>query len=583
MGYLSWILARLESPGAVKRIIGLALVLALPSLFSPLVADDHIQQILLEKGDSFSGVDGDAMSNFFVFASGDPAKNARLMEDGIFPWWSAEDFKLAFARPISVATHLLDAYLWSGNGLLIHAHSLAWFALLLFALWRLFRRFHGLRLAGLALLIYAVDDARGMVLSFAANRNALIAGFFGVCVLLAHDRWRRDGWRVGAYLAPALLAVGLLAGESALATTAFLFGYAVTLDTGGLRARLARLVPYAAVVLVWQTAYSALGYGTMASGVYIHPLHEPLAFMAKLLERAPVMALGQLGIPPSDLWLLAPFPLKVAVYPVAIAVIVAVGYLVRTHLRDRPELRFWIIGSSLSLIPISATFTNDRLLVFVGMGASVVLAALFLRFLEASPPAGLQRRLFIGLVGIHLVLAPLLLPVRSLTTAAMAYGVTGVDRSIPRSTDVTHKTLVVVYSALEAPFCYQRWERRSRQIPQPHTLRLLATGFGAATITRLDERTLRVRPDAGFYPGEAHRMIRGLQRPMAVGHTVALSNVTVTVTEIASDGRAQTAEFRFSSPLESPAWLWMRGEAPGLVPWSPPAVGETVTVDVALF
>lgn len=34
--------------------------------------------------------------------------------------------------------------------------------------------------------------------------------------------------------------------------------------------------------------------------------------------------------------------------------------------------------------------------------------------------------------------------------------------------------------------------------------------------------------------------------------------------------------------LEAPHRRWMRGEGMALVPWSPPAVGETVTVPAPL-
>ena len=583
MGYLNWIQRRIESPSAVRWIIGLAFILALPALVSPLAADDYIQQGLLEGSESFSGLEGDPLSNYFVFVSGDPDTRHRLMEDGIMPWWTAPEFRLAFARPISALTHIVDHFLWPGNGPLIHLHSLGWFALLLFALWRLFNRIHGPRLAALALLIYAVDDARGMVLSFAANRNALIAAFFGVCTLLAYDRWRRDGWRLGAALGPVLLAMALLAGESAIATTAFLFGYAVVLDRGRWWARLMRLAPYAAVVVAWQVGYSALGYGATASGVYVHPLHEPLAFLAKLLERAPILALGQLAVPPSDLWFIVPLGAKLVIYALAIGVIVVAWQQGRRLVRAQPELAFWLIGATVSLVPISATFASDRLLVFVGMGTAVALAAFFTHALREQPAPGDRRLLLKTLVAVHLVLAPLLLPVRSLTTLPLAHGVEAIDASIPREPAIADERLVVVYARLEAPFCYQRWERRLMQIPQPRKLRLLATGLGPASITRLDARTLRIRPDAGFYPLEAHQMVRGPQSPLAKGDTITLSDLTITITAVTAEGRAHAVDFRFASPLESSAMRWMRGEGEGLVAWSPPPVGETVILHTTLF
>ena len=310
-------------------LVAFALLLALPTLASPLSSDDLIQRVRVRTDLSFPGFDG-AASDLFVFASGTPEQRTQLMEQGVFSWMVPEGLKLAFWRPLSVVTHQLDFALWEESSVLIHAHSLLWFGLLLVVAGRLYQRFHPPAIAGLALALYAFDDARGMVLSFAANRNALIAAFFGVCALLAHDRWRREGWRPGALLGPALLGAGLLAGESAIATTGFLFGHAVSLQRGPLRRRLACLLPYAAVVVAWQLCYSAMGYGTWGSGLYVHPLRQPGMFVAKLFERAPILAAAQLAGPPSDVWIgLPPGAAPLIFYGVSVGVALAGMLLLR--------------------------------------------------------------------------------------------------------------------------------------------------------------------------------------------------------------------------------------------------------------
>jgi hypothetical protein len=228
----------------------------------------------------------------------------------------------------------------------------------------------------LALALFAFDDARGFVVGFVSNRNALVAAVFGVCALIAYDCWRRDGWKAGAVLAPALLLVGLLSAEMAVATTAFLFAYALFVDSGAWRRRLARLVPCALVVVGWQLAYGAQGYGAAQSGIYVHPLGEPLHFALKLAERLPVLALGQLGAPPADAWLLLPDGARIAVYALALTALVAMGWLLRPVLAQ-PLTKFWSLAAALALVPISATFPSDRLLVFVGIGAAGALASCF--------------------------------------------------------------------------------------------------------------------------------------------------------------------------------------------------------------
>ena len=66
-----------------------------------------------------------------------------------------------------------------------------------------------------------------------ASYTTSIALTLAIPVLLLHDRWRREGWRPGAWLGPLVLGVALLAGESALAIGAYLAAYALHLDRGG--------------------------------------------------------------------------------------------------------------------------------------------------------------------------------------------------------------------------------------------------------------------------------------------------------------------------------------------------------------
>ncbi|MDP6946634.1 MAG: hypothetical protein QF464_20965, partial [Myxococcota bacterium] len=133
---LTRLLSRFERPGASASVIGLALLLASPALLSPLFADDLLYEIRTNPDRSFRGVES-ADKGYFVFASGDPEARVGMMEEGVFSWWTAEGFKLAFWRPLATWTHVLDTALWPGDSVMIHAHSLLWFLALLVAVSRL--------------------------------------------------------------------------------------------------------------------------------------------------------------------------------------------------------------------------------------------------------------------------------------------------------------------------------------------------------------------------------------------------------------------------------------------------------------
>lgn len=573
MRFLKWVMARLDRPGAARAVIALAIVLCLPSLLSPLFIDEYVQAARWKAGL------GSFLNSCFVF--GTPALNRQEMEHTHGAWWTAPDFKVAFWRPLSAATHAVDLSLWPGNSVLMHVHTLLWLAALLLALNALYRRFLSPGVATVALALYAWDDARGMLLSWIANRAALIAALCGVCTLLAYDRWRRDRWRAGAWIAPVLFALGLLSSEMALATTGFLLGYALWVDSGPLAGRVLRLAPYALIVAAWQAFYLALGYGTQASGGYTHPWVEPLAYGLKLLERAPILSLGQLTPMLADAWGMYSPVAKLVVFSLAVAVILIVAQASWPRLAHASHSRFWLLGAGLSLLLISATGPQDRNLVFVGIGVVPALAMVFASMVD-DPLVSRWPRFVVGALAVfNLMLAPLMLPPKCLMMLAAQRMMAPVDQTIPRDADVAGKTLVAVWMAFEPAVYYSWYKRDSEAVPKPGRTRVLATGPGDVSVARLDDVTLRVRPNAGFLGSEASRVYRGPSRPFHAGDVVNLSNMTATVTELTNDGRPQTVEFRFQTPLESPEWLWMRGSGGGLIGWLPPKVGETVVVPAA--
>ena len=559
------------------KVIAIAFVLASPSLLSPLVADDLIHQIRIDPTQPIPGWD-DPNGPYFVFADGTAEQRAQLMQEGVFSWWTAEDFKLAFWRPISEATHRLDDTLFGENSVLIHLHSLLWFALVLLALSRLYERFHMSRVAVLALCIYALDDTRGMVLGFASNRNALIAVFFSVCTLIAHDRWRRDGWSPGAYLGPLIFVAALLSGEFAIATTAYLFAYALFIDEHTLKRRVMSLLPYALLTVTWALLYRYQGYGTMNSGIYIHPLADPIGFFSKLIERLPVLVLGQVAGLPSDLGLLYPPAIKAVILLLGGGLVIGLAWLLVPLMKRSRVLSFWVVGATLSLLPVCATFTNDRLLGMIAIGASGALAVLMAYAIER--PASRGARIGISaLVTVHLVLAPLALPVRSMTMNLLNSVHERTNAAIPADDSVTQRTLVIPQALSDGSVCYHPIRRAANHTPRPKAMRLLSTGYQRVDVTRLDLYTLSVEPEQGFYATEGEQMTRHPSLPFAVEDRVELSDMRVTITKVNAHGRAMSAEFRFDAPLEAPKWLWMQFvSGHTLEPWTPPALGERATL-----
>ena len=225
----------------------------------------------------------------------------------------------------------------------------------------------------------------------------------------------------------------------------------------------------------------------------------------------------------------------------------------------------------------------DRLLVFAGVGAMATIALVFAEWLEGDALTLLPRArravattVVVLLAAAHLVLAPLLLPLRVLSVGLVSRIGERLEASIPKEEAIRGKTLVILSSAAELTAFPPWMQRQVRGVPRPRHMRVLATCFGNLRVSRPDATTLRVRPDKGFLDNELLRMVRGLSRPFRVGDEVVLPGLRVRVFEVTADGRPAAADFTFGVPLEDESLLWTRVHGGGaLLPWSPPVVGES--------
>lgn len=578
------------------------MALAAPSITTGLSADDWLQSMIARGVHPIAGLP-QSRFDLFSFVGHAPGNTLTQMNVGILPWWTDPEVKLAFWRPLSALTHVLDWAAWPGSPASMHVHSLLWFALALGAVAAFYRRFfvafgdarasgdpadpgapRAPQLAwasGLATLLYAVDDAHGPALGWIANRNAMVAVAAAMPVLLAHDRWRRHGWRAGAWAAPACLAVALGAGESALAVAAYLAAYALCLDRAPWKVSVRSLLPYLAVVVVWRIVYHALGFGTAYSGVYVDPGAEPIAFLRVLPSRAAFLLAAQLAGPWSDfaaLWSFVSPHAERNALGIAAAVVALFAALFAPLCRRDRLARFFAVGALGAVIPVASTFPADRLLWFVGVGAMGLVA----RWLELRPRAGWATLVAALIVAIHLVAAPPLLALRARSMVTVSRPILRADQTVPPSKTLGSGMLVLVNPPSDLFAAYIVILRASRGEPLPIT-RWLATGTTDVAVTRLDERTLDVRPTDGFIPFVSERMLRRLDRPFCRGQRIALAGVEVTVVEVTADGRPAEIRARFDRALEDPSLRWLAWRKSGFSPWTPPPLGSRVVLPATSF
>jgi hypothetical protein len=568
----------------------LAFALTLPALGAGWVLDDYYHRAVLLETSPFRELFGPP-ADMFRFFRGDPDRTGRVMDFGFFPWWTYKGLKAEFLQALTVLTHRLDYWLWPNSAAAMHAHSLLWFALLVFLTACLYRRIIAPPwVAGIAALLFAVDPAHGTPAGWLANRNSLVTGCFGVLTLIFHDQFRRDHRRGSGVLGLLAFTATLLTKEEGIATCAYLFAYGLFLDPAGRWRGGLSLAPYLGIVICWRAYRTAAGYGVWDMGLYVDPLDNPLRFMAAVGERLPILLLGQLGLPPSDVTLLLSPAAQSILWWGAVGFLAIFLCAATPLLREDRVARFWAAGMLLSAIPVCATFPMDRLLTFVGIGAFGLIAQFFHTVFDPSRRRAVPSWyriptlvLAIFLVVVHGVLAPIALRFRAGNPMGPRSLTDRFDVRTPLGPSVREQSVVIVNAPSAPHACYLPVQRASDGLPVPRHTRVLASGMPSVTIRRPHKNVLVVRPGKGYLDWVADRLFRGVQHPLSVGEKVALTGMTVEVTVLTGDGRPAEAAFRFTVPLEdaSLCWLCYRGKA--FETFTPPAVGEDMEIRIGGF
>ncbi len=582
-----------------------AVLVMLPTLDSGLAMDDLLQRVFqLEPGKvplairetgfaDNSGTLRVVLADLFGF-KGYPKSIAQARDYGLLAWWMRDDFKAALWRPLSALTHWSDYRLFPGSPVLMHAHSIAWFAGAVFVAGLLYRGIFGRGwVAGLAGLLFLLDKNTYFPVMFVANRGFVICLFFGLLCVYAHHKWRSTRARSAAALSVAALAASLLSNEAGVSTLAFLVAYALFLEPGPavesengippqgwvwLRESAQRaltVLPAVVTILIWRVIYQALGHGVANVGAYLDPSQEPVAFLAAVLPRSLALLGGQLtGLPPELTLAFRP-----SLDPVTLGVTGAVATLVLAALlpllqRDRVA-RFWFVAMLLALVPAATVVPLSKNLGFVAVAAFGLIAAL-VRSIAESPTQSLathgRQRLTAVVCAVLLVIhVPGAIGGRIIAAkvAPLSLGVMARLGEVGGSRDIAEKNIVVLnapcsLALMEAPFT---WFYRGEGLPS--ALRSLAPGSIGLQVERTDARTVVVRSsgpnffsyrDVGpFHLSYVFARIDQMFRQPAFrpGSRFSLKGVEIEVLEADDRGLPSVAAFRFDSSLDSPSFHWV--------------------------
>ncbi|MEZ4380896.1 MAG: hypothetical protein R3A79_06085 [Nannocystaceae bacterium] len=579
---LARLIAWLGRPRArLLVLLAVALLIGLPALGNGFALDDLL---LLGEGARAPG-DPQAM---FELGPQTPAEVDAWRRDGLYPWWASDALQIRFFRPLSALSHALDLALWPTSTRLMHLHSLAWYLLLVAAAGALYREVLRERdaaprraagLAGLALLVYAIDDAHGANVGWLAARNSAIGGALAIAALLAHVRARSRGWRIGQVLAPAALALALLAAEASIAVLGYFAAYAVVLDPApSWRRRAAALLPSIAVVVAWLALYRALGYGATGCGLYTDPLADPLGFVAAAITRGALLIGAQLGLPMVvDLVGFIPGASAVAA-GLFLALIALVAWILAPLLRRCAAARFFALGMLLAAAAHGTTVPQERYLLLVGVGGAGLVAATIAALAWGELRGRLARALAWLWIVLHVAAPPLLAAPRTTGTSTLHASLERAAAALPQ-TDAAAP--IVLLNAPGDLFALYVPALREAAGAAPRGVHLLYAGAGAITVERPSAAQLVLRAPWLAAPGD--RVLRDLGDPLRVGERVDVDGLHIEVLEVDERGAPRAIRVDLSAPLEAGPARWFAWIDGAPRPWAPPAVGESAALAPATW
>lgn len=550
-----------------------ALILISPALFAGFMGDDFIHVALFKAGLPVSHPDDASIYGLFSFMDADPARNRELMNLGLLPWWTDPEMKYAFWRPLSELTHGLDAALWPGNAMLMHAQSIIWYLILCTLVLELYRHFHPglpnkLLLAGFAL--YLLDASHGFTLSWIANRNGLIAATFGLASIYAYLKAHDDNNLLMNIWSLICLALALLSAELGVSTIGYLGAYALFIDKRNLIRSCLSVLPHILVVAIWWITYKQLGFGAAnANAYYLDPVASPFEFLATLGQRLIVLFGSQWGLVPAEIYGFSGnhAGLELTVLLIALGVVLITLLVLMPALRINNKARFWLSGALFSAVPVCAALPHDRLLLFLGVGAMGAFLALMESFSATQPEQkltsgllanskGAGRFLLAGFYVVHLVISPLLLPLTAYSPKIWSSQLDMAPARLGGISSPEHKQLVLFNVPIGSSMALTVW-RFNAGLPLPDAMWPIANVATPMELTRVDDHRLILKKEDGFVQDEEESVREVESKPFRVGDTIDLDGLEVRVLEVRNN-RPVVIEMMFERPVSDPDLLFLQ-------------------------
>ena len=557
--------------------------------------DDYVQMAMLR------GKFPAPRSSLDLFRFADGSRDGtKLIDFGYDPWWSEPNLKIAMFRPLSSGLIALDHRLFGPRPVHHHAHSLVWWVLTMLACAAFFSRVLPARVAALALVLFAIEEAHTVPVAWVANRSTLVSIAFGLLGLWIHVQYRQST-RVMPRVAEALVfCLALAGGEYAFSVLAYVLAFEVFASSGPPRERLKALYPAFSAAALCLVARAVFGFGVSGSGAYISPTEAPGEFVRAAIERIPAL-IGDLvwGIPAA--WFVDGLPwapdFKTGrnwqVFMGWLGLL-AVGYAVRFLKKSSAaapanDSVVWLFaGAILSIVPSASALPEDRTLLAAAVGASAIFAALLVRGYDGLLSAVKTRRVVAELLPVALAAVVLFVHVNQawarsrdqvsgLAMTVLAQRRWALRAQIPDE-GAAERRLIILTGADFTTIANLPFVRLAANHPLPHSYTRLSGALQVHEITRLAPNAIEL---ATLSNELDQTMVGSLYRRQSSafqnGDAVTLDAMRVEV--LATDGpNPWLLRITFKHSLDDPRYLFLNSTPDGIRPFALPAVGEKLRV-----
>lgn len=514
-----------------------ALLVGLFSLPTGLRLDDFAQGHHLSA--TLSGESALAWWDIFALADFEPGKRF----SGAMPWWTLDGLHIRFYRPVAAASHLIDYTLWPTAPWAMHAHSVAIHVCFTGLVTKLYRRFFSPRSAAIAAVVFAVSVNHASTVTWIANRNALLAGAFGVATLLLFQDWTA-GKRRGLLAIPCLITT-LLCAEAGVVIFGFLLALPLPRETEPQRSPpLHRRWVCIAVLLtaatLWRLLYSHYGFGAVGSGAYVDPVRSPLLFLSLLPER--LGWLIAMSLSPVR-WLLdtsLPVSARAALGVLFLTASASILYSAALS-----ENRRWVAAGLLSMAPLAASIPGERLLTISFLGVCPAIAS---AILLTSRTGVWPRVAGSAAAATHLLVSPALFALNAFSFQPSSP--VGLDLG-----DVKSRNLVLISAPSVLNVTLLLEARATRAQPRAAFVWYLWISENPK-FRRVGCCTLEVEDPSGHGREYFAAFFRDQDTPLEAGQAIRTLGYDVTIADVDDDGYATKARFDFRVPLEHPSLVF---------------------------